>query len=169
MDKYQTRYLQHQKRKKKSLIKLMKKRHSERIFSDKKVPDRLVKKIINLSKLAPSSCDRKAVEIKIIDSRDDKQLLGGLLVGGVGWIHRADKILLLLASKEAYKENLDYMPYLDAGVMINQIYLICSELNLKCCYVNPNVRENHLRYFQDFIDNKLFCGAIGVGYENHLR
>ena len=106
MDKYQTRYLQHQKRKKKSLSKLMKKRHSERIFSDKKVPDRLVKKIINLSTLAPSSCDRKAVEIKVIDSRDDKQLLGGLLVGGVGWIHRADRILLLLADKEAYTRKI---------------------------------------------------------------
>jgi hypothetical protein len=32
--------------------------------------------------------------------------------------------------------------------------------------LNHHVRENHLRYFQDFIDNKLFCGAIAIGYED---
>lgn len=167
-DKYQNRYVAHQRRKKGQLIEVMKRRHSERVFSDKKVEPEKMELILEMAQLCPSSCDRKAIDIKIIDDRDDKQILSGLLVGGVGWIHRAPKILLLFGNRFAYKENLFYMPYLDAGCIIQQIYLTCTEMGLSCCYCNPNIRINHYFAFEKLFmsdPDLLFCGAMGFGYK----
>lgn len=106
MDKYQGRYLAHQFKKKEMLLKLISNRHSTRLFSDKSISQKILKELIRSTNFCPSSCDRKSIHIKVIDTRDDKSILGGLLVGGVGWIHRANKILLLFADPKAYKERL---------------------------------------------------------------
>ncbi len=118
---------------------------------------------------SPSSCDRKGVRYKVIEARDGKDLLSGLLVGGVGWVHRADKIVLLYTDMEAYKSpaERDFMPYLDAGVMIQSFYLACEVLGIKVCYVNPNIRENNKEFFKSRffpeLDEYKYLGAIVIG------
>ena len=165
MDKYQKRYVAHQLRKKSTLVKLMKQRHSHRVFSGKEVNPKKLDKILESTKLCPSSCDRHGTYYKIITSRDDKALLGGMLVGGVGWLHRAPVIVLLFADPVAYKENLLYMPYLDAGVVLYHIFLMAEAQGMKACYINPQVRGDHLLYFQDRFGHDVFCGAMALGYE----
>jgi len=174
MDKYQERYLKHQARKKEMLTPAYKEEHnkqkknpkfndvlsgrqSTRVFGEGEVP---LLGIISSAELAPSSCDRKGVFTKVIDSRKDKALLGGLLVGGVGWIHRADCIVLLLADMTAYKSpnERDFMPYLDAGVLAQTIMLQAEALNIASCFVNPNLNAP-----LDLKENELFCGAIALG------
>ena len=86
-DDYQKRYLAHQEDKKHQLIAIMKQRHSNRMFSKEEISDDIINQLVEVVDLAPSSCDRKAVKVKIIKDKDQKALLGGLLVGGVGWIH----------------------------------------------------------------------------------
>ena len=177
---YQDRYLSHQKRKKEQLAgkytkeityskkeidavkKVFKNRKSSRVFSGQSVD---LKEILEMVETSPSSCDRKGVKYKIIESRDDKDLLSGLLVGGVGWVNRADKIVLLYTDMEAYKSpaEKDTMPYLDAGVLIQSFYLACEVMGVKCCYVNPNIRENNKEFFNNrFIAHK-FLGAMIIG------
>ena len=82
-DEYQERYLAHQQRKKDVLIQIMKDRHSNRMFSDERVEQEHIDALLDAKELAPSSCDRQAVQITVVDDRDKKALLGGLLVGGV--------------------------------------------------------------------------------------
>jgi nitroreductase len=183
-DKYQERYLKHQARKRemmesfygskdfkkyskkeqKTFIEILKNRRSQRAFNKQPVD---IQKILELAEYRPSSCDRRAIEIKVIESRDEKDLLGGLLVGGTGWIHRADKILLFLAWKDAYKSpaEKDFMSYIDAGVLAQTIYLICEALNVGACYVNPNIREINKEYFyKRFInDGYQYVGCVAVG------
>ena len=183
MGNAQERYLNHQKRKKEALSgrydeeliysqeeidtvkKVFTNRRSSRIFNGESVD---LKEILEMVETSPSSCDRKAVKYQIVESRDDKELLGGILVGGAGWIHRADKIVLLVADLEDYGSpaEKDFMPYLDAGVMIQSFYLACEVMGVKCCFVNPNIREINKDIFkQRFSDGepKLFCGAIILG------
>lgn len=169
MDTYQQRYTAHQQRKKGQLLRLMQARYSERLFSDKEIEPEKLEKIFEMIQLAPSSCDRKAVHVVEIKDRDDKAFLGGVLVGGVGWIHRANRILLLFGDRFAYKENLFYMPYLDAGFVANQVYLTCGELDLSCCFVNPNIRNVHYPFFDQMFQKEqdwVFCGAMAIGYKN---
>lgn len=167
-DKFQQRYLVHQKRKKKILMEIVKERHSTRIFADKEVNPEVLCKIKDSLKFCPSSCDRKAIHIDFVCARDLKNLLGGLLVGGVGWVHRAPYIGLIFAHKEAYKagDEIAYMPYLDAGVVVQQLYLTVTDLGLKGCFVNPNIRDYNKAHF-NFVFNgeqKVFCGAFAFGY-----
>src|SRR5688572_26582632 len=93
----QDRYLAHQSRKAQTLLGIMRERHSHRVFSDQKVEDETVAMLTEAVILSPSSCDRKAIRFVRINDRDNKALLGGVLVGGVGWIHRAPEIFLLMA------------------------------------------------------------------------
>lgn len=143
---------------------ILKNRRSTRVYGNGQVDLEPIKKALNL---VPSSCDRMAISYEIVDDRTSKSLLGGLLVGGVGWIHRADKIILLYANSEAYRGigEIDYMPYLDAGVVIQQIYLAAEASNIACCYVNPNVREEHKEVFNKFFNKKglIFVGSVAFG------
>ena len=181
---YQERYLAHQKRKKESLQgkyekektyskgeistvkKVFKNRNSSRVFNGESVD---LKEILEMVETSPSSCDRKGVRYKVIEARDGKDLLSGLLVGGVGWINRADKIVLLYTDMEAYRSpaERDFMPYLDAGVMIQSFYLASEVLGVKACYVNPNIREENKEFFKSRffpeLDNYKYLGAIVIG------
>jgi len=162
---HQQRYLAHQLRKKETLIKIIKERHSDRIFSDKPVDERIIKEIVDSIEYCPSSCDRKAVSIQVVTDRDQKALLGGLLVGGVGWIHRASCVLLITANQEAYKagKEIVFMPFLDGGVVAYHLYLMCTYYGLKCCFCNPNIRDFNQEHFKKVFGNKIFCGAMAIG------
>ena len=184
MDKYQERYLAHQKRKAKSLTndygtteyptyteddrevlkKIMTNRSSQRVFISEKID---LDPILEAIEQSPSSCDRKGAYVKIVESRHDKEILSGLLVGGVGWCYRADKILLIVGDKKAYKSpaEKDYMHYLDAGVIIQSVYLAAEANNIGCCFINPNIREENKDFFQErFLEEgEIFCGALALG------
>jgi hypothetical protein len=103
----------------------------------------------------------------VVKERDTKALLGGILVGGVGWIYRAPVILLLMGNKLAYKagDEYNYMPYLDAGVIIQQLFLMATAFGLKCAYVNPNIRQINKEHFHKIFGEGIFCGAFAVGYK----
>lgn len=166
-DQYQERYKNHQSRKRDQLIEILNSRVSQRIFNGEPITENEIKAIlINMAKV-PNSCSRQAVYAKIIEQRDEKELLGAFLVGGVGWIHRAEKILLLFAAKEAYKagDEVLFMPYLDAGAVLMTSYLICESMNIGVCFVNPNIRKRNLEFFNKNFNDKddIFCGALAIG------
>lgn len=180
-DIYQTRYLAHQKRKKdaltvtsgrkpvkhdvKKIMTLFKSRRSQRVFNSEPITDEEIKYIEDAMTTSPSSCGRGAVSMEVVSDRQDKEILSGLLVGGVGWVNRADKIILLWADMLAYKNPAEvaFMPYLDAGVYIMAGYLASEALNIGCCYVNPNIRDKNKQFFSERFGNKLFCGALILG------
>jgi len=185
IDKFQKRYLDHQKHKKKQLMNtrgetikinnknmkkeyldLLKNRRSQRIFNAEEITPEEMDYILNCLIESPSSCNRQAISIKIIEDRDSKELLGGLLVGGVGWCHMAKKIILLFTNTEAYKEKLEYMPYLDSGVLVLNTYLACESLSIGCCFINPNIREENQTIFKNKFGKKTFCGALAIGHYN---
>lgn len=164
-DPYQERYLAHQGRKAQVLIEIMKQRHSNRMFANEPVPESDIQQLLETIELCPSSCDRHGVQAKVITERDDKALLGGILVGGVGWIHRAPAIILLFGDPLAYKagDEVTYMPYLDAGVIVQQLSLAATAMGLHCAYANPNIRDNNKQFFAERFGSGIYCGAFAVG------
>lgn len=163
-DKYQERYSAHQERKKSVLKEIIQTHYSNRQFEDSVVEQEKIDELVESIQMCPSSCDRHGVYAVVISDRDAKNLLSGLLVGGTGWVHRASHIILLFADPQAYKEGLIYMPYLDAGVVVMNMYNKLKELGLKGCYVNPQVRGENQVYFRDRFGTDIYCGAMGVGY-----
>lgn len=174
-DPYQERYLRHQQfGKKQELIALMKERHSNRRFGDDQVPQALIDELAEAAKHCPSSCDRHGIRIKVVTERDQKALLNGLLVGGVGWIYRAPVVFLLLADPRAYKggdngDEIFYNSFLDAGVVLQQLNLLATAMGLHSAFCNPQVRQSNKPFFYEQFkpkdwDNALFCGAFAFGW-----
>lgn len=187
-DVFQHRYLKHQQNKKKQLTyqdqgsgpsmftkqdaelfsAIAHSRRSQRIFNHEPITDDELQHILSLTVTAPSSCNRQAISGRIVRTRDDKEVLTGILVGGVGWIHRADTIVLLFANGSAYKagDEIHYMPYLDAGVVIQQFWLSCEVYNIGCAYINPNIRPINQDFFRQRFggDGLIYCGAMALGH-----
>jgi len=182
IDKFQKRYLEHQKRKKEILEKktgekftphkcfnefweILRSRRSQRVFIKKKIEKRTINTLLKSVELVPSSCNRRAISVKI--TRKCKKL-DNLLVGGANWLRNADVVFLLFADMRAYKSpaEVEYMPYLDAGVIVENLYLTAEALNLGACFVNPNIREENQKLFNREFNKKglRFCGAMAFGY-----
>ena len=165
-DKYQERYLAHQLDKQQQLIAIMNERHSNRIFKNTPVEEEKINSLIKVIDTIPSSCDRKAISVKVITDKDQKALLGGILVGGVGWIHRAPAIILVMADPKAYKaENeINFMPYLDGGIASQQLALMATTLGIHGCFANPNIRSFNKEHFQKVFGPGILTMAFAVGY-----
>lgn len=152
----------------------MKERHSNRRFDDREVPTELIEEIAEATKHCPSSCDRHGVRLKLVTSRNEKDLLDGLLVGGTGWVYRVPVVFLLLADPVAYKADagreLNYNSYIDAGAMLQQMSLVATAAGLHCAFINPNIRDENKEVFyqrftpSDWEEGALFMGAFCFGY-----
>lgn len=169
IDVYQERYVRHQAKKAEVLKKIMEERHSNRIFADKEIDADTLTDLMSVRELCPSSCDRQGIKMHAYSERDDKSLLGGLLVGGVGWVHRAPMVILLFGDRNAYKAPGEdtFMPYIDAGVLVANLYLKATAMGLHCAYINPNIREANVEFFKNRFSHHtddIFCGAFAVGY-----
>lgn len=177
MDEFQSRYLAHQSHKggkRDELIALVKERHSNRRFSDEQVDDKTLEAILDSLRHCPSSCDRFGTRVKIVRDRNEKTLLSGLLVGGVGWIYRAPIVLMLWANKDAYKggengDEVNYNSYLDGGIMAQTAMLVATSLGLHTAIVNPQVRKENQRIFYERFkpkewDNVLYCCSVAIGW-----
>lgn len=147
------------------LAELLAERHSERRFAEEEIPPNDLSALVDAAERSPSSCDRRGVHVNVVTDRDTKALLGGLLVGGVGWIHRAPAVLMLFADPLAYKagDEITYMPLLDAGAMVGHLGIAAAGLGLAGCFVNPNVRTSHQDYFRAEFGSDVYCGAYAVG------
>lgn len=139
-------------------------RRSQRVFNNELLDEADVADILLAATTAPNSCNRHGIKMKVIDDRRDKELLSGVLVGGVGWIHRAQKIILFLADPVAYASpnEKDFMHYCDVGFMAMAMWLVAESKGIGVAYINPNV------YWKAELEalsqgNYIFCGALVLG------
>lgn len=181
MDEFQERYLEHQERKTSSLEhfegnnknsytlleqtalkEVLYNRRSQRIFNNDPISDEDMQWVLRAINIAPSSCNRQA--IYVVDVLPEE--IEPLLVGGRGWINKADRVLLVFADKLAYKSpnEVNFMPYLDAGFAGQNVYLICEILDIGCCFVNPNIREENKVEFLQKYGYDYFCGVFALGH-----
>lgn len=182
-DIYQKKYLEHQKNKKSQLEKkpedteffcdydfegIVDKRRSIRIFQEKKIRTDLIDVIIDYLIECPSSCNRGAIKLMIVNKKRAKEILSGILVGGRGWIQNADTIFLFFADMRAYKSpnEVSFMPYLDAGVKMITACYGATMYEIGSCIVNPNIRPINKNRFNKLFNKKgyKFCGAVALGY-----
>jgi nitroreductase len=191
IDVYQVRYLAHQARKKqqmtggdtetprkwsdneaRSFIDFMHSRRSQRTFNRDSITIWEMDMLLDSATYAPSSCNRHGIGLHVVREQSRKELLGGLLVGGVGWVHRADTVVLLMADPEAYKSpnEKEFMHYCDAGFTAMNMWLTAEALNIGCAYINPNIREENRQLFVDTFGDRIFVGALAFGkYDTRPR
>jgi nitroreductase len=180
MDAYQERYLKHRERKKQLLEKpsgdrkgypiclealaVMQRRRSVRAFKQKPLDFKNFSNVILTAICAPQSCNRQALTLLMYPGKE----VGEYLLGGKGWAEKAIAILLLLADMKAYKSprEVDFMPWLDAGVMLAAITYAATACGIGSCIINPSLQEETASDFQSRFnpESYLFCGAVALGY-----
>lgn len=147
---------------------MLRSRRSQRVF-DEQFPLGTIERdaLYEAVRLSPSSCNRQAIVIQIAFPAS-LRVLERLLVGGKGWLDGASLGFLLFADMAAYKSpaEVDYMPYLDAGCVVENLYLAAEALGLGACFVNPNIREEDRETFQKQFNLKglCFCGLMAFGH-----
>lgn len=176
-DIFQQRYLEHMERKKKFqtidkifysseearlLSEIIKNRRSQRTFNQKSITEKEINLLLDSIKHAPSSCNRQAIYIKVFDKIEN------ILVGGKYWMDKANMVFLIFADMKAYKSpnEILFMPFLDAGVAVENIYLMAEALGVGVCFVNPNIRDINKDRFNALYNKEgnKFCGAIALGH-----
>ena len=182
-DIYQSRYLAHQAKKKEQMTgqgeepqhlseympvvaeKLLTHRRSQRLFNSEPIPGEILDKIIGAATYAPNSCNRHGVRLLTVIDRTEKTLLSGILVGGAGWVHRADTVVLFIADPDAYKSpnEKDFMHYCDVGFTAMNMWLMAEAHNVGACYINPNIMPVNKPIFTERFGEGIFCGALALG------
>ncbi len=138
----------------KGVYEVIENRKSVRRFTNRELGESIYHIIKKALETSPSSCNRKGIYAEEVSPVYAERVL----VGGANWIAKADKVFFLYGARECYKnpKEIAYMPYLDAGFVGQNIYLLCELYGIGCCFVNPNLRE-------ELDSNDYFCGAIAVG------
>lgn len=179
---YQQRYLNHQARKKEQITKsigedvffevmpdvmtVLDRRRSQRLYTNEQISSNELDVILKAATMSPNSCNRHGVLLKIVSDRREKELLGGLLVGGVGWVHRAHTIILFLADPVAYASpnERDFMHYCDVGFKAMSMWLAAESINIGACYINPNLVDESIFKLRFSGGDLIFCGALALGH-----
>jgi len=174
-DTYQERYLAHIERKQRtqrrpdearSFWDVLACRHSQRTFDERLIGADELERVYEAVRLAPSSCNRQAIVVQPVFA-ETLAVLEALLVGGRRWMDKASVGLLLFADMRAYKSpsEVDFMPYLDAGFVAQNVYLAAEALGIGACFVNPNIREENRAAFEERFNpaGLRFCGAMALG------
>lgn len=185
IDTYQRRYLEHRERKAEQLAAAPTEvpmkgcelrtdymwrcpawdgRRSVRVFRSCPIYPGTWSKLVPAVRNAPQSCNRQALRIKVVKGSQ----VGDLLAGGEGWLGGAPTVMLIFADMAAYKSPVEreFMPRLDAGVMLATIVYVATADGLGSCIVNPHIRPEHRETFDERFnaEGRLFCGAVALGY-----
>lgn len=180
---YQVRYLEHQARKRASLLgagttapahphevhdflDLVKARRSVRRFQ--RLPGAVPWRTILGAALteAPSSCNRQAVYAIAVTTPEKIAELERFLVGGAGWLHTAECVLLFFFDPVAYKSPAEkaFMPWLDVGAAVMTAAYMATRLGVASCWVNPHARPELEAWFGPMSMSGLVLGsALALG------
>ena len=141
-------------------------RRSQRVFNSEPITDKDFNKILQSATFAPNSCNRHGIKLKVVEDRREKELLSGVLVGGIGWIHRAQKIVLFWADPVAYASpnEKEFMHYCDVGFTAMSMWLMADSMGIGGSYINPNVLYTDI--LKEHFNGKsyIFCGALVFGH-----
>jgi nitroreductase len=149
-----------------SFDKFSSSRHSIRDF-EKNVDLTKIKQSIQLAQNAPSSCNRQASRVHIVQTEYIKHEILSIQRGNNGFGDLADKILIVTAEIGVYAAAVERnAAYIDGGMYgMNLLYALHFNSIAACalnCYFSPKM-ENKVRKICNIPDSEIFVMIILVG------
>lgn len=149
------------------------KRQSIRKFSSQKVPVDVVKRILECSIEAPSSCNRQSWRFFTITETQDLEYLAKMR--GVNFLRDTPLVICSLCNMDVYTSNAQgdrrITPIMDASAAITNAINACSAAGLGSAWVNfaasvtPEKMKTVKQHF-NIEDKYLVIGLIAVGFHN---
>jgi nitroreductase len=147
-------------------------RRSVRKWDDKPVAKSDCVMLADAMRWAPSSCNRQAMEMLVVRSKD--KILQLSQQKSQKFIEKASTCIITLLDKSAYKNTKNnalrtYFYYMDSGMAIQNLLLQAHQSGIGACMVNviPDVDEVKIRAWFKIPDNYLITGIIPIGYYSH--
>ncbi len=126
------------------LIQLISSRHSCRNYLEKDIPDELIEKCLEASRLAPSACNKQPWRFIVVK---DAELRGSICREGIlpglpmPWLKKVPVIIAICAKTEFITHKLakfiskvDYSP-IDIGIAGEHFVLAAESLGLGSCWI----------------------------------
>lgn len=145
------------------LLDLMQKRHSVRSYSDKKVSQDMIERIVKAGVLAPTACNFQPIKILVIKSEKYLEKLSS-----AANFYNAPLVFAVLAKKDdAWHRPFDDMvsDQIDASIVTDHMMLEATELGLGSvwiCFFKPDVIQDCI----DIEDGYEVINLLAVGYED---
>lgn len=143
------------------LMEAIKKRRSVRRFKPDKIPDDLIRKIIEAGVLAPSACNMQGWRFIVVDDQKIKEKI--VDNGGAITIKSAPVGILVVYDKRT--GNTEYQDYIQsAAAAIQNLLLAATHYGLGSCWVCQLPLKGRLRKILDIPKDFSPIGYILLGY-----
>ena len=159
------------------LVKLMelkdtiKKRHSIRSFSDKKVPLDLIHEMIEFANLAPSAGNLQARDFIIIDNHDIKEKLCAAALNQEFIVEAPVNIVVCANLKRIFSygnRGRELYCIQDASAAVEHILLLAVDNGLDACWVGA-FDENNVSEILNLPVHVRPVAIIPIGYSNEQK
>lgn len=150
--------------------KFLKSRHSARAFDRRPVPRTVIEKTIDISKFAPSQCNRQSIRVHVYQDYEVVQKLLDLQGGARGFSEEVGNLFIVTSDLTAWQgPQQRNQCYVDGGLQAMMLLLACHAIGLNACPLNlavKNSTERDIRNFGNIPPNHRLIMFIAFGYEN---
>ena len=141
-------------------------RHSIREFSGESVDEELITKAVKLAQRVPSACNRQAVRVYNISSKDYVDAVGNL-DGIGGFANDVDRFLLITGVKSAYRRGEKNQFVVSASMFAAYLSLSLHALGIGACVVQRSLAEDKVfiefRKKFDIPEDEQLVVMLGIG------
>lgn len=127
-------------------------RYSERTFSNKPIADSMLKKILELTHLAPSSFNLQPYKLLVVKSDEARSVLGKCMLGGNSVRVTTAPVTVIFAADKSEKNAISPIRYVDLRILLALLTTIIK--SHKC---SPNLEPS--RSVKKLVDLELKNGA----------
>ena len=147
---------------KSSAFKVIKNRRSVRKFKKNKISKKILSRLIEAARWAPSGLNNQPWKFKIVTSDGLKNKLGSL-TSSKKIIKDADALICVFLDKKlSYNRDKDFMAI---GASIQNILLSARELNVGTCWLGEILnRKAQAGKVLEVPTNLELCGVVALGY-----
>lgn len=146
-----------------NLLEIIKKRRSIRKYKDKKIPDELVKKILEAGRWAPSAANNQPWRFVVVNKKEIIRKLGKNSRYFSVNKHVEDSPLIIVIYTSKRHKWVD----LDCGMAAQNMMLEAYSLGIGSCFIGA-YRERRIKEILSLSENTRIVGIITFGYPEEI-
>lgn len=146
------------------------KRRSTRKFTDEKITKDELDQILRAGLLAPSSMNRKPINLMVVERKETLKELSQAKDHGAELLADADKAIVVIADTMISDTWCE-----DSSIVLTYLHLMATDLNLASCWVQIHMRKKDGVYAEEVVrdilkidDHYRIAGIMALGHSDDI-
>ena len=146
------------------------KRRSTRKFNGEKITKDELEKILEAGLLAPSSRNRKPINLMVVERKETLAELSKAKDHGAELLSGADKAIVVIADTSISDTWCE-----DSSIVLTYLHLMAANLNLASCWVQIHMRKKDGIYAEEVVrdilkldDHCRIAGIMALGHSDDI-